>query len=242
MKVTKDDLTVIYYTANWLETHNPYFLANTQKQLLRAIGDLHLLIVSQKPSLFGDNSTNLCVGPIGRSHLNIYRQIMWGAKAAKTPWVALAEDDILYSYEHFHTHLPASDVFAYDMSKWSIFTWTKPPLFSFRTNRRVVNSLISKRAMLVEAMEERFAKFKGVKDEAIPIKYWGDPGRYENHLGVTVRPCEEFYSTCPNVVFTHPEAFGYLNHGTHKKLGDIRAIEVPYWGRAEDVLKLWQKK
>lgn len=239
--ITKDDLTVIYYTSNWLDTHNPYFLANTKKYLLKAIGDLPLLIVSQKPTLFGDNSTNLCVGDIGRSHLNIYRQIMWGSKAAKTKWVAMAEDDILYSFEHFHTYLPEKDRFAYDMSKWSIFTWTKPPLLSFRTNRRVVNSLIAKKDMLVEAMEERFDKFKGVKDEDIPISHWGDPGRYEDILGVTVRECEEFYSTCPNIVFTHPEAFGYLNHGTRKKLGDIRAIEIPYWGRAEDILKLYSQ-
>ena len=240
MNITKDDLTIIYYTSNWLDTHNPHFLANTKKYLLKAIGDLPLIIVSQKPTFFGENSTNLCVGEIGRSHLNIYRQILWGSKVAKTQWVAMAEDDILYSYDHFHTYLPEKDRFAFDMSKWSIFTWTNPPLFSFRNNRRVVNSLIAKKQMLVEAMEERFDKFKGVKDEDIPISHWGDPGRYEDILGVTVRESEEFYTSYPNIVFTHPEAFGYLNHGTHKKLGDIRAIEIPYWGRAEDILKLYQ--
>ena len=237
--ITKNDLTVVYYTANYLDTHNPYFLENTKKQLLKAIGNLPLISVSQKPIAFGQN---ICVGEIGRSHLNLYRQILAGAKAAKTKYVAMAEDDILYSYEHFHTYLPEKDRFAYDMAKWSIFTWTKPPLFSFRTNRRVVNSLISKRDMLVAAMEERFNKFKGVKDEDIPINYWGDPGRYEDHLGVTVRESEEFYSTVPNIVFSHPEAFGYLSRGTRKRLGDIRAIEIPYWGRAEDILKLYYEK
>ena len=73
------------------------------------------------------------------------------------------------------------------------------------------------------------------------IHYWGDPGRYESNLGVTVRETEEFYSECPNIVFSHPEAFGYLSRGTRKRLGDLKAIELPYWGRAEDVLKLYQK-
>lgn len=234
------DLTIIYYTANYLDEHNPYFLKNTKKQLIEAAGDFPIISVSQKPIDLGQN---ICVGDIGRSHLNVYWQILVGCKAAKTKYVAMAEDDILYSYAHFHTYVPKENKFAFDMSKWSIFTWTKPPLFSFRSNRRVVNSLISKRDMLVEAMEERFARLEelrkqGKKEEKI-IRYWGDPGRYESYLGVTVREVEEFWTTDPNIVFSHPDAFGYLSRGTHKKLGDIRAIEIPHWGKAEDVLKLY---
>ncbi len=240
----KNDLTVIYYTSNWLDTHNPYFLENTRKQLLKAIGDLPMIIVSQKPTLFGENSRDVCLGDIGRSHLNIYRQILWGARVAKTKYVAMAEDDILYSYEHFHTYFPEKDVFAYDMSKWSLFTWTKPPLFSL-IPRKVVNSLIAKRDMLIESLEERFKRFdkligEGQKEEDI-IPHWGDPGRYENLLGVTIRGSEEFNSTVPNIVFSHEEAFGYLSRGTRKKLGTIRATEIPYWGRAEEIVKLYYK-
>src|SRR3989338_3705710 len=144
------DLTIIYYTSNYLDDHNPYFLANTKKQLLEAVGNLPVISVSQKPI---DLGTNICLGDIGRSHLNLYRQILIGAKAAKTKYVAMAEDDVLYSPEHFHYHVPEKDVFAYNMAKWSLFTWTRPPLFSFRTKRKVVNSLIAKREMLVEALE-----------------------------------------------------------------------------------------
>ncbi len=237
--ITKNDLTVVYYTSNWLDTHNPYFLENTKKQLLRAIDDLPLISVSQKPIAFGQN---ICVGKIGRSHLNLYRQILEGAKAAKTKYVAMAEDDILYSHEHFHYYAPDNDVFAYNMAKWSLFTWTKPPIFSFRNKRKVVNSLIAKRDMLIDALEERFDKFKGIPDEKVPLYYWGDPGRYEEKLGVSVRETEEFYTTEPNIVFSHPEAFGYLSRGTRKRLGDIRAIEIPYWGRAEDILKLYESR
>ena len=238
MKVTKEDLTVVYYTSNWLDIHNTYFLENTKKQLLEAIGDLPLISVSQKPIAFGKN---ICVGEIGRSHLNLYRQILIGCKEAKTKYVAMAEDDILYSYEHFHYHLPQLDIFSFNMAKWSLFTWSDPPIFSFRNKRKVVNSLIAPRNMLVEALEERFNKFKGVPDEKVPIHYWGDPGRYEEKLGVTVRLTEEFYTTETNIVFSHPEAFGYLSRGTRKRLGDIRAYEIPYWGRAEDILKLYFK-
>lgn len=241
-----NDLTIIYYTANYLDETNPYFLDNTKKQLIKAADGLPIVIVSQKPTMFGPNSTNIVLGDIGRSHLNIYRQILMGCKAATTKYVAMAEDDILYSYEHFHSpeYLPKGDVFVYDMNKLSLFTWTKPPLFSFRHNRMVVNQLIAPREMLIEALEERFErlnelKAQGRKEEDI-IKNWGDPGRYERLLGVTERKTDNFMCTCPSIVFTHEYAYGYqFNHGKRKRLGDLRIIELPYWGRAEDVLKLF---
>ncbi len=246
------DLSVIYYTSNYLEKKNPYFLENTRKQLLKAIGNLPLIIVSQKPTLFGKNSTNVCVGDIGRGHLNIYRQILEGCKAAKTYWVAMAEDDVLYSFEHFHPWSYIKDeflngeYFLYDMAKVSIFTWTRPPLFSFRTKRKVVNQLIASRKMLIKALEERFRRIEvlrkqGWQEEKI-LKYWGDPGRYEGILGVTVRKTYEFYSWVPSIVFSHEYAYGYeFNQGKRKKLGDLRIVELADWGHAKDILKLWKK-
>lgn len=240
------DLSVIYYTSNHLEDTNPYFLENTQRQLITAIGEHPLISVSHRPMKFGHN---VVVGEAdgvvpGRSHRNIYRQILIGCKVATTKYVAMAEDDILYSYDHFHTYVPKRDKFAYDMQKLSIFTWTDPPMFSFRTKRKVVNQLIAKRQMLIDALEERFARIPELKalgwsDETIDSK-WGDPGRYEDLLGVTPRETEEFHCSTPSIVFSHPEAYGYLNHGKRKRLGDIKIIETPEWGRAEEVMKLWQ--
>jgi hypothetical protein len=170
--------------------------------------------------------------------LNIYRQILIGAKVAKTKYVAMAEDDILYSWEHFHTprKLPPDDVFMYDMNKLSIFTWSNPPIYSLRYNRWVVNHLIAPRDLLVESLEERFAKYPD--DSKVPLKVWGDPGRYENSLGVTVRKVDDFMSTCSSIVFSHEYAYGYeFNQGQRKRLGDFRCNEIPYWGRAEEVLQ-----
>src|SRR5882724_3202975 len=208
------NLTVIYYTSNFLDEANPYFLANTRRQLLIAAHDLPIIVVSQKPipkevflkgflddETMVDHYTNICVGEIGRGHLNIYKQILVGVKAANTPYVAMAEDDILYSFDHFHTYRPKHDRFAYGMSKWSLFTWTKPPLFSFRNRRMVVNSLIAKRDMLLAALTERFQKYPD--ESKIDLSKWGDPGRYEQILGVTVHEREEFWPITPNIVFSH---------------------------------------
>ena len=236
----KLDISVIYYTCNYLEKENPVFVANTKQCLLKAIGDYPLISVSHEPMDFGQN----IVVDLPRGHRSIYKQILIGAKASKTKYVALAEDDILYSYGHFHTMVPKDDVFLYDMSKLSIFTWTKPPMFSYRTKRMVVNQLIAPREMLVDYLEERFARVPELKkagwsDDSINSK-WGDPGRYDNLLGVRPRKRQDEHLGTPSIVFTHPKAYGYeTNHGKRKRLGDIRIIEEANWGKASEVVKLY---
>jgi hypothetical protein len=245
---TKDDLTVVYYTSNFLEGTNPYFLENTKKQLLNAIGDLPLIVVSQLPMLpddpflkkAGEPQLNICVGDIGRSHLNIYKQILTGARAVKTPFFATAEDDILYSYEHFHTKVPRGDYFLYDMNRISLFTWNRPPIFSYRHKRMVINQLIAPTDLYIKAFEERFAKYPD--DDKIPLYHFSEPGRYENHLGVTIQKTDTFMCKKSSIVFTHQEAYGYMfNHGERKALGDLRIFELYGWPRPEELLKLYFK-
>ena len=245
-KPTKDNLTVIYYTSNFLEGTNPYFLDNTKKQLVEAIGDLPLIVVSQLEMLpddpflkkSGELPLNICVGDIGRSHLNIWKQILVGAKTAKTKFIAMAEDDVLYSYEHFHTQVPSGDYFLYDMNRISLFTWSKPPIFSFRHKRMVINQLIAPTELYIKAFEERYAKYPD--ESKIPQYHFAEPGRYEKHLGVTVQPTDTFMCKKSSIVFTHDNAYGYMyNHGERKALGDLRMFEVQGWPRAEEVLKLY---
>ena len=257
--MTKDELTIIYYTSNHLEDTNPQFLKNTLRQLVMAIGDMPLIAVSlrpmDRPEGYKGQYTNLVAGKDftprkeGRHHLNIYYQIMIGAKHAKTKYVAMAEDDILYSESHFHSGQikgefeAHGDVFLYDMNKVSLFTWSNPPIFSYRSKRMVVNQLICPARLLVDSLEERFARLDklllGGKSEEKLIGFWGDPGRYEKQLGVTIRPTIQFYSQMPSIVFSHEHAYGYLSQGKRKRHGDIKIVELYDWGRAENILKLF---
>ena len=248
------DLTVVYYTSNHLEETNPFFLKNTKKQLKKAIGDIPLVVVSHKPVKKFNNGEyeNIVLGDIGRSHLNIYRQMTIGAKKAKTKYVAMAEDDILYSESHFNSRqiekdlLTKPNTFVYDMNKVSLFTWTNPPIFSFRSKRKVVNQLLCEKDYLVDAMQERFERVakhvkNGGKEEDL-LKFFGDPGRYEKQLRVTVRNTYETYSQSPSIVFSHPQAYGFLSQGTRKRHGDIKIVELAEWGKASDIIKLWGDK
>jgi hypothetical protein len=251
-----DNMTGIFYTSNWLDDKNPYFLNNVKKQIVKAINGRPLIAVSQKPVKrfegYEGEFTNINLGDIGRSHFNIYWQILQGCKAAKTKYVCMIEDDILYSPQHFNfsyfvkQEFIDNDYFLYDQNRVSIFTWSKPPMFSLRFKRFVVNQLIAKREMLIAAMEERFKKLEelrkaGWTDKHIE-KFWGDPGKYEGNLGVTINKVYEYNSWVPSIVFSHELAYGFaFNQGKKKKLGDLRFTKLADWNEltAEDALRFF---
>lgn len=216
-------LTAILYTAGTIPDH---FARATRGQLLAALGDIPLLEI-----------------PLPRgwkpSHFNIYRQALMGAKQATTPYIALCEDDVLYSSEHFK-YRPNPGRFAYNLGAWSIFTWGEPMFTHKGKVRRNLNSLICERKLFVEAMEERFAKYPD-PDESIK-KLWAEPGKYEHHLGVTARETEEFYSNPPNIIFSHQTELSFSGMGTRKRVGEFRAYKIPHWGTAEEILKLYKEE
>lgn len=88
-------LTVIYYTSN---REDEAFERKIRARLLKAIGNFPLISVSQKPINFGKN---ICVGEVGVSNQNAFRQFQIGAMSAKTPFVIAAEADCLYPKEYF---------------------------------------------------------------------------------------------------------------------------------------------
>lgn len=234
------DLAIVFYTANCL--HEP-FAGHIRSNLISATAaKFPLIVVSHKPMDFGD--VRLVVQNPVRSHLQIYKNILQGALAAEGyKYIACCEDDVLYAPSHFTTSRPENK-FSYDFNKWGINTWVNPPMFGYRS-RAVINQLIAPRELLIEALDERFALYPDEASlrrkfgEGNPFKFWGDLGRYEKHLGVTVRPWEPFAAPDPSVVFSHDEAFGFLSAGTRKSVGNAPRTELPYWGSAQRMLDLW---
>ncbi len=222
------DLSVIYYSANTIPKN---FAMATQGYLMSAIGDLPLISVTHKPMDFGYN----IVVDLPRHHLSIYKQALLGAKAATTKYIALAEDDVLYSPEHFK-YRPSPGKFAYNLGAWSLFTWNDPPVFTHKgKGRKNLNSLICERELFIEAMEERFAKH----DDNVDISKWAEPGKYERHLGVTIRETEEFWTNPPNIVFSHETELSFAGLGKRKRIGEMRAYDIPYWGNALEIRRLY---
>ena len=136
------DKTIIYYTANRESEGLTKFVQDT---LFAAAGGLPIISVSQKPIDFGDN---ICVGDVGFSSHNSVRQVLVGAKAATTRYIALAEADCLYPREHFR-YKPRNDkIFWYDRNVWML----TPKGFIKRRATSIAGITVSREA-LIRAIE-----------------------------------------------------------------------------------------
>lgn len=214
-------------------------MKNTQKYLLKAVGDIPIITVSFKPTIIGNNCRNICIGEQKKSNFMIYLQVLTGTREARTKYVAMAEDDMFYHPSHF-TYRPTDDeTFSYNINKWSIFSWVDPPFFSYRA-RELMNSLIVTKDALVKTLEERHAKYPNLKKIPHNIyKYYCEPGRFEDVLGITPLKSEEYGSKYPNIMFSTSEALGFQGLGARKAHTKIRANKIDYWGSAEKVLKFY---
>ena len=111
--------TIVYYTAN---REKPEFEGKIIKHLLSVCGDLPIVSVSQKRM---DLGFNICVGDIGHSYKNEFRQITLGAQAAKTEYLIFAEADFLYPKEYFEFD-PKGEVAYRNENVFVVFTYKKP--------------------------------------------------------------------------------------------------------------------
>lgn len=227
----KPDITAIFLTQNevpesWAAFHH--------EVLLRELEDIPLITLSRKPmQLPGIN----LLQDEPKSLSNIYRQLLRGAKIATTEYIAVVEDDTLYPREHF-LQTPHRGHIGYNMNHWSLFTWITPhhprPTYSWR-NRRGNYSMLSERKLVIEALEERFTKYPNGTPENIT----GEIGRpmVERNMGITLRRVHEFETTIGIVNFNHAHASDTLQRQQRKNLGKIQAYDVPYWGKAEELVK-----
>ena len=101
------DTTVIYITSNQERVE---FENKIIESLVASANGLPIISVSQKPINLGQN---ICVGNIGAKPENVLRQLIIGAQAAKTRFIAVGESDFLYPKEFFQFIPPTDDTFYY---------------------------------------------------------------------------------------------------------------------------------
>jgi hypothetical protein len=86
---------IIYYTSN---REKPEFEQRIIDDLLLKCGDIPIISVSQKPIHLGKN---ICVGDVGASNFNMFRQIQIAREATDAEFVISAEADCLYPPDYF---------------------------------------------------------------------------------------------------------------------------------------------
>lgn len=219
------DLTIIMLTANRVPKK---WAAYHKEKLIGAAGSSPIITISRKPLDWGINL--LDTEPYTIS--NIYFQLLRGAKEATTDYIAVAEDDTLYPREHFE-YRPPSDTFAYNMNRFGLFSWGKPTYF---WKDRISNStLIAPRKLTIDALEERFKKYPN----GTPGGFTGELGRanIEDKLGVKRRKSIWFSTEISVVRIDHELGIDRLSRTHRKGMGILRAYDIPYWGKAEDLVK-----
>lgn len=222
-----EDLTIIMLTANkvptgWAEYH--------AEKLKEAVGTTFIIVMCREHCCqLGVNI--LDTEPQGIS--NIYRQMLIGAKFATTPYIAIVEDDTLYPKEHFEFR-PPDDAFGYNMNRLNVFTWSRKPTYFWKD--RVSNSvLVAPRELTVEALTERFEKHPNGTHSRLT----GELGRnnIEDKLGLTRRKMVKFWSETSVVRLDHDFGLDQSSRHHTKKMGPIKAYDIPYWGKAKHLVE-----
>ncbi len=155
--------TILYYTSN---RETPKFEAKIVAKLLENCGNLPIISVSQKPM---DLGKNICVGDVGHSYLNLYRQQLVGAKKAKTEYLIFAEADFLYPKEYFEFEPKGENIYLYD----NVWILHKRKLASFRRKSFSHGVQFVKRKYLIDRLE------RGLK--GLPKWFDGNPSPWMSH-------------------------------------------------------------
>jgi hypothetical protein len=174
------DVTAIYYTSN---REKEEFEAKIRKKLLGVIGNTPLISVSQKPIDFGEN---ICVGDVGTSDHNIYRQIQIACQKAKTKFVCTTEADCLYPPKGYFDYNPPVGSAAYHyMNVWILLSDQIGELYYprfykgypvFRKKAFSLCALFTNRKYLLSRIERSIGKrpqWSGKKPRPIFHRYKG---------------------------------------------------------------------
>lgn len=222
------DLTIIFMTANQVPAH---WAEYHRRVLLEAAEDFPILAVTRKHGTPWAGQNNI-IDDRPKCLSNIYWQMLRAAKLVDTEYIATAEDDCLYHKSHFTFFRPKPDEVAYDQNRMGLFTWGTPT-YNWR-NRKSNCTLIAPRKLLIEALEERFAKWP----EGTPDEITGEVGRsmVEKNLGITLRKSVEVFNKFSVIMVNHEFGSEDRQKTQRKSMGPIRAYDIPHWGKAADLI------
>lgn len=203
---------VLYYSSNREAVE---FEARIVANILKVCGGLPIVSVTQKPM---DLGMNICVGDVGCSGFNMFRQVLIGLEAADADYVISAESDCLYPPDYFSWRPERLDVCyrnsnLYVMPQHRAFFWRKP---EGATHAQVVGrqfyldrlTWLFNGAPVWNTEEKNFPKERRRKEDVF------EPGQIE------------FYETENPVV--QIKTSQSMRHYTHSDRMDKH--EIPYWG------------
>jgi hypothetical protein len=219
------DLTCIYYTHN---KERPEFEARIQHTLLHQLRKtgVHLISVSQKPMDFGHN---ICVGDVGISGHNTWRQFQIGVEAAKTRYVCTAESDYLHPREYFQFECPTDDTMYIMHPLWVLFA-QKGGRYVFAPKAESSEAIMhGGRDFILSILESMFNKRIYDKED-----FWAKADKRHN------LPYLFKQGKCEHVTLPSPLITFKTDENMHRKTRTsmrLRTDVLPPWGSALGLIR-----
>jgi hypothetical protein len=205
------DATILYYTSN---RERQGFEERVKKNILKVRGDLPIISISQRPIDFGEK--NICVGDVGASGFNMFRQVQLGCQAAKTRFIISAEADCLYPPDYF-TYRPPKDDVCYRNT--NLYVMPDARDFFFRKREGATHAQIVGRKFYLDTLTKLF---EGAPKWSVKEKNFPKERRRQEDVFRHI----EYYAT-ENPVFQIKTHKG-MRYYTHSER--IPIPEIPYWG------------
>lgn len=213
--------TIIYYTSN---REDPGFERKVQENLLKNCGGLPIISVSQKPI---DLGKNICIGDVGASGFNMFRQVQIACEAAKSTFVISAEADCLYPPDYFK-YIPPYRNIAYRNS--NLYVMPDKRDYFFYKKEGATHAQIVGRKFYLAVLKKLF---KGTpkwstEEKNFPKERWRKEDVFD----------EIVYWKTENPVFQIKTHKG-MRYYTHSDRTPIHSL--PYWGNGRGIRKkyLW---
>jgi hypothetical protein len=212
--------TILYYTSN---RESLEFEAKVRADIFKRKGDLPIISVSQKPIDFGEN---ICVGEVGHSYINMFRQILIGARKATTQYLVMTEADTIYPENYFSFEPAGANSYRYN-NVWIVF---KEKIYSYRRKVHFPGAQIIKREYVIKLTQDYL--------DGGPEWYNGwitnkdKNGKYKKDVFNSI-PFELFGNENACISFKTGDA---MRRGTDVMHGrENIKTKLPYWGHIRDI-------
>lgn len=204
------DATIIYYTSN---QEGVSFERRIKDNILK-VTNLPIISISQIPIEFGDN---FCVGEVGASGFNMFRQVQKACEIAKTRFVISAEADCLYPPDYFNFLPDRDDVCYRNNNLYVMGQWRK---YFYKKNEGATHAQIIGREYYLNVLNKLFkgAPAWSMKERNFPKERNGNDDVFDK---------VEFFTTENPVV--QIKTTRSMRHYTHSDRTPV--YKIPYWGK-----------
>jgi hypothetical protein len=211
------DRTIIYVSSN---RESPEFERKTMETLLKNLGGLPIVSVTQKP--MPDLGMNYCVGDVGASGFNFCRQVLIACEMATTPFVVSAESDCIYPPDYF-TYTPEKLDVPYRNT--NIYVQRHKEDYANKKDKSTFAQIVG-REFYIKRLR---SLFEGQS-------YWNtEMKNFPKEIGRQLfRKFEYFTSENPCVSFK--TGLGMRNYSN---VQEEKFYELPYWGSVKELNKYY---